>query len=165
MENGNPEIKNGNPVYLGVPLLFRRLLKKGGGLLLPGQHYIMIFYLSWSTYLKMIPVVINWTHPTFHLGAISSCLAFLLLNNASLCASCVAFFGTCSEHGTSKKAQMIWLFVTAMLTPWHHKIRKMDEHGAWVASESIKGVNPKLISNPLPEYWWWEAFFGAAAKM
>ena len=38
MENGNPEIKNGNPVYLGVPLLFRRLLKKGGGLLLPGQH-------------------------------------------------------------------------------------------------------------------------------
>ena len=28
MENGNPEIKNGNPVYLGVPLLFRRLLKK-----------------------------------------------------------------------------------------------------------------------------------------
>ena len=31
MENGYPEIKNGNPVYLGVPLLFRRLLKKGGG--------------------------------------------------------------------------------------------------------------------------------------
>ena len=30
MENGNPEIKIGNPVYLGVPLLFRRLLKKGG---------------------------------------------------------------------------------------------------------------------------------------
>ena len=39
MENGHPEIKNGNPVYLGVPLLLRRLLKKGGGgLLLPGQH-------------------------------------------------------------------------------------------------------------------------------
>ena len=31
MENGHPEIKNGNPVYLGVPLLLRRLLKKGGG--------------------------------------------------------------------------------------------------------------------------------------
>ena len=30
MENGNPEIKNGNPVYLGVPLWFRRFLKKGG---------------------------------------------------------------------------------------------------------------------------------------
>ena len=34
MENGNPEIKNGNPDYLGVPLLFRRLLKKGGGFII-----------------------------------------------------------------------------------------------------------------------------------
>ena len=34
MENGHPEIKNGNPVYLGVPLLFRRLLKKGGGIII-----------------------------------------------------------------------------------------------------------------------------------
>ena len=41
MENGNPRNKSGNPVYLGVPLLFRRLLKKGG-LLLPCQHYIAL---------------------------------------------------------------------------------------------------------------------------
>ena len=42
MENGNPEIKNGNPVYLGVPLLFRRLLKNGGGVYYYQVNIILI---------------------------------------------------------------------------------------------------------------------------
>ena len=44
----NKGMENGNPVYLGVPLLFRRLLKKGG-LLLPCQHYVCCLSLFAST--------------------------------------------------------------------------------------------------------------------
>ena len=52
MENGNPEIKNGNPVYLGVPLLLRRLLKKGGR----GGYYYQVNIIAVLTHAEYILV-------------------------------------------------------------------------------------------------------------
>ena len=56
MENGYPEIKNGNPVYLGVPLLLRRLLKKGGVIITRSTLIVFLFHKMLSKFLLIFGI-------------------------------------------------------------------------------------------------------------